>query len=95
MFAPNPEKSFDLTRRLPLIITESITLKLIRTDSINKLTRVAIIKKLRNLKFLKSLIIIMKLNATKKFNIFSNSTTPSERFSATNNEIVDITTNKK
>ena len=55
----------------------------------------AIIKKLRNLKFLKSLIIIMKLNATKKFNIFSNSTTPSETFSATNNEIVDITTNKK
>ena len=53
------------------------------------------IKQLKNLKFLKELKITMKLNATNKFNIFSKETTPSIRFSATNNEIVDITTNKK
>ena len=42
-FAPNPAKALDLTRRLPLIITESKIRKLIKTDSINKLISVAII----------------------------------------------------
>ena len=37
----------------------------------------------------------MKLNATNKFNIFSKLTTPSIGFSATNNDIVDITINKQ
>lgn len=43
-FAPNPAKALDLSRRLPFIITESITLRLIRTDSKNKLKSVAMIK---------------------------------------------------
>ena len=37
----------------------------------------------------------MKLNATKKFIIFSKETTPSIIFSATNNEIIDITITDK
>ena len=94
-FAPNPAKAFDLTRRLPFIITESITRKLIRTDSINKLISVAMIKKLKNLKFFKELMITIMLNAINKFNIFINETTPSIKFSATNNEIVEITITNK
>ena len=31
-FAPNPAKALDLTRRLPLIITESKIRKLIKTE---------------------------------------------------------------
>ena len=54
------------------------------------------IKQLKNLKFLKELKITIKLNAIKKLNIFSKETTPSIKFSATNNEIVDIAmTNKQ
>ena len=94
-FAPNPAKTLDLTRRLPLIITESKIRRLIKTDSINKLISVATMKQLKNLRFLKELKITMKLNATKKFIIFSKETTPSIIFSATNNEIIDITINDK
>lgn len=94
-FAPNPAKTLDLTRRLPFIITESKIRRLIKTDSINKLISVAMIKQLKNLRFLKELKMTMKLNAIKKFNIFSKETTPSITFSATNNEIIDITITEK
>ena len=94
-FAPNPAKTLDLTRRLPLIITESKIRRLIKTDSINKLISVAMIKQLKNLRFLKELKITIKLNAIKKFIIFSKETTPSITFSATNNEIIDITKTDK
>ena len=89
-FAPNPAKTLDLTRRLPFIITESKIRRLIKTDSINKRISIAMIKQIKNLRFLKELKITMKLNATKKFIIFSKETTPSITFSATNNEIIDI-----
>ena len=51
-FAPNPAKTFDLIRRLPFITTESKIRRLIKTDSINKLISVAMIKQLKNLRFL-------------------------------------------
>ena len=94
-FAPNPAKTFDLIRRLPFITTESKIRRLIKTDSINKLISVAMIKQLKNLRFLKELKITIKLNAIKKFIIFSKETTPSITFSATNNEIIDITITDK
>ena len=40
-------------------------------------------------------MITIMLKATNRFNIFINETTPSTKFSATNNEIVEITITNK
>ena len=95
IFAPNPAKSFDLFRRFPLIITDSITSRLIITDSIHKLKTVTIIKYLYILKFLLKAIIIIKQYAKNKLINFTNETTPSLKLSATINEMDEITTTKK